>query len=163
MANKKSKIDILSIVLFSALVVALALTIVGICIAWTSTTVEIVQTTTTTATLGEMLDAQKKLVEAGFEADATLNTNAAFSIMTVIFTGLTALAFALKLFTKNKIVKFVTLICAALTIVCAIVALSTVYSLIGDSSSTVPGAGAWLLFIFGIVGGASGIVGALKK
>ncbi|MDE7300862.1 MAG: hypothetical protein K2N47_01700 [Clostridia bacterium] len=161
MGKKSKKIDIISIVIFAVLIVALAMTIVGICIDWTTSEIFNVKGS---STLSELLESQKKLVDMGADPNTTFNTNAAFSIMTIIFTGLTTIAFAAKLFVKNKMVKFVTLILAALSIVCAVVAISTIYSYLSDLKTGISvGAGPWLLFAFGVLGGAAGVVGALKK
>lgn len=162
MGKKKSKkIDIISVVIFAVLLVALAMTIVGICIDWTTSEIFSIKGS---STLSELLESQKKLVDLGADPNSAFNTNVAFSIMTVIFTGFTAIAFAAKLFVKNKIVKLVTLICAALTIVSAVIAISTVYSYLSDINTGISvGAGPWLLFVFGVLGGAAGAVGALKK
>jgi len=152
--TKRKKFSLVTLIVFAVLIVAVVLTIIGVCIAWTATS-------KTSMTLSDWLDVNKKATVDGF------GPNAAFAIMTVILTGLTAAAFAIEKFTSLKATKFATLACAALLIICSIITLITAYTftgnLLGGYANTVPAAGVWLVFIFGFFGGASAIAGEIVK
>lgn len=182
MGKKKSKkFDIISIVIFAVLVVALAMTIVGICIAWTksvsATDLGGGSSSQSTNTLTAWLNSQSEKTANGGEPISGLNVNVAFAIMTVIFTGLTAIAFCANKFSGIKALKFVLLGCGLLALACGVVTIITGYTFTNGlangglswggvnfgSVKSSPAAGLWLLSISGIVGGAAGAVGALKK
>ncbi len=152
--TKKKKLSLVTLNVFAVLIVAVIMTIVGICIAWTATK-------NTSSTLSDWLELNKKATVDGF------GPNAAFAIMTVIFAGLTAAAFALEKLTALKATKFATLACAALLIICSVITLITAYtftgSLLGGYANTSPAAGVWLVFTFGFFGGVSAIVGEIVK
>ncbi len=148
MANK-TKFNLVTLIVFAALAVSLIMTIVGVCIAWTTAS-------EVSLTLSDWLELNKRIPVDG------LGANAAFAIMTVIFTALTAIAFVVDKLANIKVMKWVTLGCAALLALCALVTLITAYTFVKDSGAA-PGAGVWLVFIFGLIGGASAIAGELIK
>ena len=70
MGKSKKKIDVFSIVIFSVLALSIVMAVVGICIAWTATTVKVADllggaSKTTTSKLSEIAEANSKLVDAG--------------------------------------------------------------------------------------------------
>lgn len=171
---KKSKMSVFGIVIAAVLLVTFALTVVGLCIDWTATTVEVAGTSkTTTTSFPQWLETQATAKDKGGEGNAKFASNAAFAIITTILCGLTLLAYGAKIFTKSKIASLVTLALSVLLIVCAIVTISTAYAFAADLGSasigdfakggTAPAAGAWLVTIFGVVGGVCGVVGAIKR
>lgn len=165
MTKKKiGKFDLVSIVLLAVLVVALVLTIVGICIGWVKSSSTFVgQTGSSSSTLSDWLGVE----------DSGIATNAAFAILTVIMTGLTAIAYAAGLFFKNRIVRLVTLVVAVLALACGVVTIITAYTFVNQfgsinggaflSASASVDAGPWLVFAFGVVGAIAGVVGAIKN
>lgn len=176
MGKSKKKIDVFSIVIFSVLALSIVMAVVGICIAWTATTVKVADllggaSKTTTSKLSEIAEANSKLVNAGSDPMEGYGVMSAFAYITLALSVVTTLVFVISKFAKVKVLKWVLIAVAALTVVSAIVAIATTYSfcgkyaadfIVGDAK-TVPAAGAWLLAIFGIVGGAAGVAGALKK
>lgn len=152
--TKRKKLSLVTVNVFAVLTVAVIMTVVGVCIAWTVTR-------DTSLTLSDWLELNEMATVDG------LSPNAAFAIMTVIFTGLTAAAFALEKLTSLKAAKFATLACAALLIICSVITLITAYTftgnLLGGYAHTVPAAGVWLVFTFGFFGGVSAIVGEIIK
>lgn len=174
--GKNKKVDLVALIVFGVLVLSIVMAIVGVCIAWTSTTVKASDilggaAKTTTTTLSDLAEANSKLVKNGGDPIDGFNAMAAFAYITVILTGLTTVSFVVSKFVKVKALKWVTVALSLLLVVSAIVAIATAYSFCGNykadalvaSSNTVPAAGAWLLTVFGILGGAAGVVGALKK
>jgi len=171
---KKSKMSLFGIIIAAVLLVTFALTVVGLCIDWTATTVEIAgKSSTTTTTFPKWLEAQATAKDNGAEGNKKFETNAAFAIITAILGGLTLISYGAKILTKSKIANLLTLALSALLIVSAVVTISTAYAFTGDMGSasigdfakggTVPAAGAWLVTIFGAVGGVCGLLGALRK
>lgn len=171
---KKKKMSLLEIVIAVALILTFALTVVGLCIDWTATTVEVAgKSVTTTTTFPKMLETQATAKENGSDGIAKFDANAAFAIMTTILCGLLSVVYAAKILTKNKIAHLLSLALSALVIVCAIVTVSTAYALTADMFSvdtgslvkgeTIPAAGVWLVTVFGVTSGVCGVVGALRK
>lgn len=176
MAKKKAKLNVFGLVMLLVILVSLIMTIVGICIAWTATTVESSlagASKTSTSTLAELLEANANAKELGAEGNAKLEASAAFAIITVVLAGLTLISYALKSVLNLKIVKLLTLILSLALVVCAVITLITTFTFAGSAGSadlgaivkgsTAPGAGAWLLAVFGIVGGAAGTIGCFAK
>lgn len=172
--TKKSKMSLFGIIIAAVLLVTFALTVVGLCIDWTATTIEVAgKSSTTTTTFPKWLEAQATAKDNGGEGNAKFATNAAFAIITAILCGLTLVAYCAKILMKSKIANLLTLALSALLIVCSIVTISTAYAFTGDMGSanfgdfakggTVPAVGAWLVTIFGCAGGVCGVVGALKR
>lgn len=167
MATKK-KIDVLSIVICAVLLVATVVSIVGVCIAWISSTGSVTGTSYPSETISDLLEASDALVSAGGNAISGLNANAAFAIMAVIFCGLTLVGYLLSKLFDIKVMKFIVLALAILAIVCAVVTLITAYTVAGDEvyylgRDAKPAAGVWLVTIFGVIGGCAGAFAAIKK
>ena len=167
---KKNKIDLWSLIIFGVLVVSLIMVIVGVCIAWTSTTVTLLsKDSVSTTTLAKWAESNSK-VEDGIDGFGAM---AAFAYITLALAALTAILFVVSKFVNVKIMKWALLAVSALLVVSAIITIALTYSFGGKlsnsdlgefaSGKTAPAAGAWLASIFGIVGGAAGSVGALKK
>ena len=97
----------------------------------------------------------------------------AFAYITLALTALTAIVFVVSKFANVKVLKWALVAVSLLLVISAIVAIATTFSFGGNlsnsdlgqiaSGKTAPAAGAWLLTVFGILGGAAGVVGALKK
>lgn len=167
---KKNKIDLTALIIFGVLIVSIIMVIVGVCIAWISTKATLLGSSeVATSKLSELADANSKSKE-GIEGFGAMQ---AFAYITLVLTILTAIVFVVSKFVDVKILKWVVLGVAALTIVSAIVAIATSFGFCNKytntelgalaSSKTSPAAGAWLATIFGIIGGAAGVFGALKK
>jgi len=178
MANKK-KISVVSLIVAAVLAVAFILTIVGICIVWLKTTTTTTlgnstSETTTNYTLSDLLSSNSDAKANGADGIKGLGANTAFAIMTVVFCGLSLIGYIVNKFLNNNIVKWVVVALSALTVICAIVAFITAFTVAGNlanggfdlvvkaDAKTSPSAGAWLMFIFGLVGGGAGVFGALK-
>lgn len=171
MAGNNKKFNVVSIVILAVLAVALIMGIVGLCIDWWSMSAE---GETEAAKLADLIDANKevgKSVYAGAEAAQ------AFGIIAIIAAAVTAVSYVVSKFVDVKALKWVTLGCAVLLIVSALVALICTFCFgtsdelkamkdmaeaMGSKITYMPAAGCWLLSIFGIVGGAAGVYGALK-
>lgn len=173
--GKSKKTDVFGIVIFAVLVLSLVMAIVGVCIAWTSSTATVLgkESETVTNTLADLAKSNAdaiKLSDKGLEGFGVMQ---AFAYITVALAALTAVVFVLSKFAKIKVLKWILIAVSALLVISAIVTVATTYGFCGKysnsdlgvlaSAKTVPAAGAWLLTIFGIVGGASGVVGSLKK
>lgn len=170
---KNKKIDLVALIVFGVLLVSIILVVVGVCIDWT--------TTTGSSVLGESVEKFKlsDWAEANGKAKDGIDgygVMAAFAYITLVLTILTAVAFVVSKFVNVKVLKWVVLGIAALTVISAIVLIATTYSFCANykmdvdifginlaNAKTSPAAGPWLAAIFGIVGGAAGAVGALKK
>lgn len=170
MANSK-KLDVVSIVIIAVLVVGLILTIVGICTNWISQTLTVA---------GKSIDEPLKLKDY-VENEVTdmdgFGAMYAFSIITIIVTALAAVAYVVSKFVDIKVLKYVVIGVSALAIICAILALILTFTHInaaysdaidaaesmGGKYTVVPAVGCWLLAIGGILGGAAGVYGGLKK
>ena len=174
MANNK-KFNVVSIVILAVLAVALIMGIVGLCIDWFGATYK---GESEMMKLSELIKANadaKKLADA-FHKKAELpypgaEAAQAFGIIAVIAAALTACSYVVSKFVDIKALKYVTIGLAALLIVSAVIALictfvcgsSELCKMAKDNGATVaPAAGAWLLSIFGILGGAAGVFGGIK-
>ena len=174
MANNK-KFNVVSIVLLAVLAVALIMGIVGLCIDWLSVTTEIASVKETEAMkLAEMVKDNK---DAGGDLYKAIGAVQAFAIISVIAAALTLISYLVSKFVDLKVLKFVTIACAAVLILCALLALILTF-VTGNSEifdyakkaaeamkgkfTVMPAAGCWLLSIFGIVGGAAGVYGGLE-
>lgn len=174
MAEKK-KFNVVSIVILAVLGVALIMGIVGLCIDWWSMSAE---GETEAAKLKELIDANKELKDAGLSPwYAGAEAAQAFGIIAVIAAVATAGSYVASKFVNVKALKWVTIGCAVLLIVSALVALICTFCFgtsdalkkmkeeadrFGSKLSYMPAVGCWLLSIFGIVGGAAGVYGAIK-
>jgi hypothetical protein len=169
MAESK-KFDVKSIVIIGVIVVALVLTIVGICVNWISATY---LGQTEAGKLSKWVDANsdyKKYLNT--EPYSGINAVNAFAILSIVFAALTAIAYVATKFVDNKIVKYVALGVSALLVVFALLALILTFTTISNSdgfkSITNAGgtvktaAGPWLTAVGGVIGGAAGIYGAIK-
>lgn len=168
--GKNKKLDLLTLILFGVLAVSVIMVIVGVCINWTAITTTLMGKDSVDAqTLADLAETNSKAKD-GLDGYGAM---AAFAYITLVLVILTAIAYVVSKFVDVKVLKWVVLGLAALTVVSAIVAIATTYGFCGNytnteggalaSAKTAPAAGAWLAAIFGIVGGAGGIVGALKK
>jgi len=164
MGKSKKKIDLVALIIFGVLVVSLVMTIVGICIAWTSTTGALSGNTTTSklSDWAKLNADMVKLTEKGLKGYGVMS---AFAYITVALAALTAILFVVSKFANVKALKWTLVVLSVLLIVSAIVTISTTYGFCKDYTiaKQAPAAGAWLVTVFGFLGGAAGAVGALKK
>lgn len=160
MANNK-KFNVVSIVILAVLAVALIMGIVGICIDWMTCTVEVSNHSSSEgAKLADCVEAELKNI-------GVVN---AFAILTIVMAALTAVCYLVGKFVNVKALKWVTLGLAVALIVCALLALVLTFTtasaesseVMGMKSTFAPAAGCWLLSVFGILGGAAGVYGAIK-
>lgn len=167
MADKK-KFNVVSIIILAVLGVALIMGIVGLCIDWMTMTMDVGVKVSESTKLAEMVKDNK---DAGGELYKAIEAVQAFGIIAVIAAALTAVSYAVSKFVDIKALKYVTIACAAVLIVCALLALiltfvsttSEACNLAKDHGAKfMPAAGCWLLSIFGILGGAAGVYGGLK-
>ncbi len=174
MASKK-KFNIVSIVVLAVLGVALIMGIVGLCIDWLSVSFE---GESELAKLKDLIDANKEAKDLtgilGMEAKVPypgIEAAQAFGIIAVISAALTAVSFAVSKFVNVKALKFVTVGLAALLIVSALLTLILTFTcttsdlckaMKEEGVKFIPAAGCWLLSVFGIAGGAAGILGGIK-
>ena len=174
MADKK-KFNVVSLVILSVLGVAFIMGIVGLCIDWFGMAYkgesemyklkELIDANSEAKKLADLVHQKAKVPFPGAEAAQ------AFGIIAVIAAALTAGFYVVSKFIDIKAFKFVTIGLAALLIVSALVALICTF-VCGTSESCkklqeegvkiLPAAGAWLLSVFGILGGAAGVYGGLK-
>jgi hypothetical protein len=164
MAGKK-KLDVVKLAILAAVVVCLVLVIVGVCITWVTRTysASILGSTETNYVLGD---------EYLAKAD-NYGAMAAFAYVTLGLAIVCALVYAASVLLNNKIVNYAALAVGILLIVSAVVSIILSYTFcsgllntsVGDVASTsiAPAAGAWLVAVFGVVGGAATVVGSLKK
>lgn len=171
--SKSKKVDLISLIVFGVLAVSVIMAIVGVCIAWISTSVESIAgnsepTTSTLADLAKANSEQYKLTQKNIDGFVGMQ---AFAYITLVLSALTAIVFVVSKFVDVKVLKFVVLGVSALLIVSAIITIALSFSFCSDykvdvviaKSKTVPAAGVWLLSIFSILGGGAGVIGALKK
>lgn len=170
--SKNKKLDVLTLILFGVLAVAVIMVIVGVCIDWTSTTAKVSSalgggSSTETAKLADWAEANGKAKD-GIDGYGAM---AAFAYITLVLTILTAIAFVVSKFVDVSILKWVVVGLAALTVISGIVVIITTYTFCGNYKAgglvgeitTAPAAGAWLAAIFGMIAGGAGITGALRK
>lgn len=174
MADKK-KFNVVSIIILAVLGVALIMGIVGLCIDWWSMSAE---GETEAFKLAEMIKDNKDYKDfTGKDMYAGIGAVQAFGIIAVIASALTAVSYVVSKFVDIKALKFVTIGCAAVLILSALLALILTFTCstsdflkamkdeaekFGASIKYLPAAGCWLLSIFGILGGAAGVYGGLK-
>ena len=171
--GRSKKIDWVSFVVFGFLVLSIVMAIVGVCIAWTSSSVTSVigKTESTTSTLGDwakLHENASKVSDGGLEGFAAMQ---AFAYITLALTALTTVLFVVSKFINVKFFRFLVMASAALLIISAIVCISLCFNFCGKyevdagvaATEVVPAAGAWLLTVFSVLGGGAGIVGAVKK
>ena len=171
--EKKKKFNILSIVVLVALGIALIMGIVGMCINWLSmeTTLLVGNTHVTTkgtGTLKDLLNTNKAYNGQYFNG---LEAIEAFGIIAIIMAAFTAASIVVSKFVNIKALKYVTVGMSLLLIVSALLVLILTFnctntdickeiknSLDGEFA---PAEGVWLLAVFGVVGGALGLIAAL--
>jgi uncharacterized ferredoxin-like protein len=163
MAGKK-KLDVVKLAILAVIVVSLILVIVGICIDWVSRSSTILNNT---SSVGYALSDENLANVDSYGAMA------AFAYITLALAIVCVLAYAASVVLNNKIVNYVTLAAGALLVVAAVVSLILSYTFCSNllnvnwgsvaTSSAAPAAGAWLVTVFGVVGGAATVVGGLKK
>ena len=179
MAENNKKFNIVSIIILAVLGVALIMGIVGICIDWLNATTEAAGMKMSNATkLADMVKENKEYKDfSGESAYLGIEAVQAFGIIAIIAAALTAISYVVSKFVDIKALKFVTIGCAVLLIVSALLALILTFTCTnsdlfkglkeeaenhGGKITYMPAAGAWLLSIFGIVGGAAGVYGGIK-
>lgn len=179
MAENNKKFNIISIIVLAVLGVALIMGIVGICIDWLGMSMDGESEMYKLKDLIDKNDLVKKgndILEAMGQPKAELpfpgaEAAQAFGIITIIAAGLTAVSYVVSKFVDIKALKFVTIGLAALLIVSALIALICTFvcgtsegckELKDEGVKILPAAGAWLLSIFGVIGGAAGVYGAIK-
>ena len=172
--TKSKKIDIIGLVILGVLVISVILTIVGVCIDWTTSTTTVVgQKGVTNTTLAKWAENNSNMIEINDNGYEGYGAMAAFAYITLALTILTTLVFVVSKFVDVKVLKWVLVGVAALTVVSAIVMIATTYGFCGNltnekygswaSAKTAPAAGPWLLFVFSLLCGGAGVAGALKK
>ena len=175
MAESNKKFNIVSIVILALLGVALIMGIVGLCLDWWSMSAE---GHSEAAKLKDLIDANKEIKDLGGKAVyAGAEAAQAFGIIAIIAAALTAVSYVVSKFVDIKALKWVTVGCAALLIVSALVALICTFIFgtseylkamkeaadkAGSKLTYMPAVGCWLLSIFGVVGGAAGVYGGIK-
>ncbi|MCM1546706.1 MAG: hypothetical protein NC033_06715 [Clostridiales bacterium] len=175
MAENNKKFSIVSIVILAVLGVALIMGIVGLCIDWLGMSYkgdsemiklkELIDANKDAKAFANLMNQKAKVPYPGAEAAQ------AFGIIAVISAALCACSYVVSKFVDIKALKWVTVGCAALLALSALIALICTFvcgtseycKKIKDMGAKIlPAAGCWLLSIFGIVGGAAGIYGGLK-
>ncbi len=152
---KSKKIDVLSLVIFGVMVLAIVMAIVGVCIDYTASTSKYLSSSSTLAQLGEL---NSYLTVDGYGAMA------AFAYITLVLSIVTAIVFVVSKFIDVKVMKWVVLAVSALLILSAIIALIIAFTFCSTyKDSIAPAAGPWLLAVFSILSGAAGVFAALKK
>lgn len=175
MAENNKKFNVVSIVILAVLAVALIMGIVGLCIDWWGMSAE---GESEAAKLSQLISENKDFKDfSGKAMYAGVEAAQAFGIIAIIAAALTAVSYVVSKFVDVKVLKWVTLGCAVLLIVSALVALICTFCFgtsdylkaikdaadaAGSKLTYMPAAGCWLLSIFGIVGGAAGVYGAIK-
>lgn len=171
MGKSKSKFDVLSLVIIGVMALAVVMAIVGICISWLSLSAKGIngKTTTEFTTLAKMVEANNEVDKKLY---SSLDAIYAFAILSVILSALVLIIYILSKFVKVKALKFVVAALSALLVVFALLSIILTFTCyntdlckvtINLGGSYAPAAGAWLLAVFGVLGGASGLAGALKK
>ncbi|MDE7256826.1 MAG: hypothetical protein K2N50_02575 [Clostridia bacterium] len=168
MANNK-KFNVVSIVILAVLAVALIMGIVGICIDWMTMSMDVFGAKVSEST--KLADMVKENKDLGGDLYKAIDAVQAFGIITIILAALTAVAYLVNKLVDIKILKLVIIVLGAALAVCAL--LTLILTFVSTTSEAckaakdagakfMPAAGAWLLSIFGIVGGAAGVYGGLK-
>ena len=167
---KNKKLDLITLILFGVLALSVIMVIVGVCIDWTSSTLTVFgKDTVDKSTLANWAEANSD-TKNGIDGYGAM---AAFAYITLVLAILTAIAYVVSKFVDISVMKWVVVGLAALTVICAVVAIITTYTFCGNltktdggqwaSAKTTPAAGLWLTAIFGMLAGGAGITGALKK
>ena len=166
MAKRKSKMNTAALGGAAVALIMLVLVIVGICVDWMSVV------NVPGSIIDDVFDTDigdrigYALTECEWEADA-LGAMTAFAYITIAASALTFLSATATVFAKKSILKFVTMILAAITVVSAVVVLICTYNYCGDpvlsAFDAAPAIGAWLMTIGGVLCGLAGALTALKS
>ena len=166
MAKRKSKMNTAALGGAAVALIMLVLVIVGICVDWMSVV------NVPGSIIDDVFDTDigdrigYALTECEWEADA-LGAMTAFAYITIAASALTFLSATATVFAKKSILKFVTMILAAITVVSAVVVLICTYNYCGDTVlsalDAAPAIGAWLMTIGGVLCGLAGALTALKS
>ena len=155
----KNKMTLADIIICAVLLIMAVLTIVGVCVNYTSLSITLLGSTSSTGyALGnEML--------TGADGYGVM---AAFAYITMALSLVTLLAYIVYKVMSRKILKTILFVAATLLLISAVVAIITAFTFGGGegsdwaSYSVTPAVGAWLLAISGILGGITGVAGAIK-
>lgn len=167
MGKRKRKQDKLAPVIFLVAIVMAAIAITGIFLDWITTSTTIGLSTTTTATLSELFEANEKVEIENFSLMAS------FAIITVAAGGISAILLGCSLIIRLKLVKLVALLFGVIALLAAIVSIITSFTFCNSYSGSVidglieskssPAVGAWLTAIGGLFGGISVTFGAARR
>ena len=158
MAKKKAKLGLFGIIMLAVAAVGVVLAVVGLCIDWFTSTVEV---------LGKSTSEGVALFEDGLDklADFPVAAVQAFAIIGLIFAVVSCAAFVLNAFGVVQVKGIVKLIVAVLTIVMAILAIVFAFVFAGQVGgvdagdfggvSFTVGAGAYLLAIGSVMSGVA--------
>lgn len=167
--KNNKKFNVLSIIVIVTLGLSVIMGIVGICIAWLSA--KMPTGSVITDTLKELIDSNKII-----EIYKNLEAIEAFAILTIIFSAFALASYIVSKLVNikilNKVLSYVTPCLSALVIVSAL--LSIILTVTCTSTDVCiaakdegmkfsPAAGAWLLTVFGVIGGIMGIIGTLDS
>ena len=169
---KSKKFDVISIVVMAVLALAVIMAVVGICINWLGLTSENAWTGNKSTDYSKLADLIKGNNKLGSKIFTGLEAIMAFGIITIIFSAVTGGVYVLSKFLDIKVLKYVIIALSVLVIVSALLSLILTFTCTNTEAGKLikemggkyaPAAGAWLLAIFGIAGGAAGVVGAVKN
>lgn len=179
MAKKKASVSVFNWVVLGVLVIALVLGIVGLVIDQWTTTEEFMGKTgdvsfsTYVEMANDYMELKGELGDLGdsdeFGSDDKMVGMVAFAIITIVLVAIATVAYALKLFLKIGILRWVAILAGILAIVSALITiiLTATFSQVdvGDESVNAikVGAGAALLAVGGFLGGAAGASAIVKK
>lgn len=179
MAKKKASVSVFNWVVLGVLVIALVLGIVGLVIDQWTTTEEFMGKTgdvsfsTYVEQANDYMELKGELGDLGDSDELGLYDKmvgmVAFAIITIVLVAIATVAYALKLFLKIGILRWVAILAGILAIVSALITiiLTATFSQvdIGDESMNAikVGAGAALLAVGGFLGGAAGASAIVKK
>lgn len=179
MAKKKASVSVFNWVVLGVLVIALVLGIVGLVIDQWTTTEEFMGKTgdvsfsTYVEMANDYMELKGELGDLGdsdeLGSDDKMVGMVAFAIITIVLVAIATVAYALKLFLKIGILRWVAILAGILAIVSALITiiLTATFSQIdvGDESVNAikVGAGAALLAVGGFLGGAAGASAIVKK
>lgn len=179
MAKKKASVSVFNWVVLGVLVIALVLGIVGLVIDQWTTTEEFMGKTgdvsfsTYVEMANDYMELKGELGDLGdsdeLGSDDKMVGMVAFAIITIVLVAIATVAYALKLFLKIGILRWVAILAGILAIVSALITiiLTATFSQVdvGDESVNVikVGAGAALLAVGGFLGGAAGASAIVKK
>ncbi len=179
MAKKKASVSVFNWVVLGVLVIALVLGIVGLVIDQWTTTEEFMGKTgdvsfsTYVEQANDYMELKGELGDLG-DSDELSSADkmvgmVAFAIITIVLVAIATVAYALKLFLKIGILRWVAILAGILAIVSALITiiLTATFSQVdvGDESVNAikVGAGAALLAVGGFLGGAAGASAIVKK